>query len=94
MTTAERALCTWAIDPVHSRLDFSLEHMGFSTYRASFRAVVAVLCMPAWRVPSWSMAPPACMASKSFLRSSLPAVAWSGGTPLRGRCCRRAAAPA
>jgi len=39
MTTAERALCTWAIDPVHSRLDFSLEHMGFSTYRASFRAV-------------------------------------------------------
>src|SRR5438876_41505 len=35
--------------------------------------------MPAWRVPSWSMAPPARMASKSFLRSSLPAGAWSGG---------------
>ena len=39
MTTAERAPSTWAIDPVHSRLDLPLEHMGFSTYRTGSRAV-------------------------------------------------------
>jgi len=36
MTTA---LSSWAIDPVRSRPDFSLEYMGFSTYRTSFRAL-------------------------------------------------------
>ena len=37
MTTA--TLSTWTIDSVHSRVDFSLEYMGFSTYRTSFRTV-------------------------------------------------------
>ena len=39
MTTADRALSTWTIDPVHSRVDFSLDYMGFTTYRTSFRTV-------------------------------------------------------
>jgi polyisoprenoid-binding protein YceI len=39
MTTTERPLPTWTIDSVHSSVDFSLEYMGISTYRTSFRAV-------------------------------------------------------
>ncbi len=39
MTTTEHSLATWTIDPVHSSLDFSLEYMGISIYRTSFRAV-------------------------------------------------------
>ena len=39
MTNTERSLPTWTIDPVHSSLSFSLEHMGISTYRTGFRAV-------------------------------------------------------
>ena len=36
------ALATWTIDPVHSSVEFSLDYfsldyMGFSTYRAGFR---------------------------------------------------------
>src|SRR5213593_4474322 len=30
-------LSTWTIDPVHSSVEFSLDYMGFSTYRTSFR---------------------------------------------------------
>jgi len=30
---------TWTIDPVHSSVEFSLDYMGFSTYRTGFRAL-------------------------------------------------------
>src|SRR5262245_56876157 len=30
---------TWTIDPVHSSVEFSLEYMGFTTYRTGFRAL-------------------------------------------------------
>jgi polyisoprenoid-binding protein YceI len=43
MTDTERSLPTWTIDPVHSSLEFSLEYMGISTYRAGFRAVEGTL---------------------------------------------------
>ena len=36
MTTT---LATWTIDPVHSSVEFSLDYMGFSTYRTGFRAL-------------------------------------------------------
>ena len=36
MTTAP---ATWNIDPVHSSVEFSLDYMGFSTYRTGFRAL-------------------------------------------------------
>ena len=39
MTNTEGSVPTWTIDPVHSSVDFSLEYMGISTYRTSFRAV-------------------------------------------------------
>jgi len=29
----------WTIDPVHSSVEFSLDYMGFSTYRTGFRAL-------------------------------------------------------
>lgn len=32
-------LPTWTIDPVHSSIEFSLDYMGFSTYRTGFRAL-------------------------------------------------------
>ena len=32
-------LATWTIDPVHSSAEFSLDYMGFSTYRTGFRAL-------------------------------------------------------
>jgi polyisoprenoid-binding protein YceI len=32
-------LSTWSIDPVHSSVEFSLDYMGFSTYRTGFRAL-------------------------------------------------------
>src|SRR5262245_21353092 len=32
-------LATWTIDPVHSTVEFSLDYMGFSTYRTGFRAL-------------------------------------------------------
>jgi polyisoprenoid-binding protein YceI len=31
-------LSRWTIDPVHSSIEFSLDYMGFSTYRTGFRA--------------------------------------------------------
>lgn len=39
MTTTERALPTWTLDPVHSSLEFSLEYMGISAFRTGFRAL-------------------------------------------------------
>jgi len=36
MTTT---LSSWIIDPVHSSVEFSLDYMGFSTYRTGFRAL-------------------------------------------------------
>ena len=32
-------LARWTIDPVHSSIEFSLDYMGFSTYRTGFRAL-------------------------------------------------------
>jgi polyisoprenoid-binding protein YceI len=32
-------LSKWTIDPVHSSVEFSLDYMGFSTYRTGFRAL-------------------------------------------------------
>src|SRR5919197_283901 len=32
-------LSTWTIDSVHSSVEFSLDYMGFSTYRTGFRAL-------------------------------------------------------
>jgi len=32
-------LSRWRIDPVHSSVEFSLDYMGFSTYRTGFRAL-------------------------------------------------------
>jgi polyisoprenoid-binding protein YceI len=34
---------TWTIDPVHSSVEFSLDHMGFSMYRTGFRALEGTL---------------------------------------------------
>src|SRR5207245_4434774 len=45
VTTTERALQTWTIDPVHSSLEFSLEYMGISTFRTGFRAVEGSLAL-------------------------------------------------
>src|SRR3989442_6392366 len=32
-------LSNWTIEPVHSSVEFSLDYMGFSTYRTGFRAL-------------------------------------------------------
>ena len=57
MTTAERALSTWAIDPVHSRLDSSVERRRPSLARKkiSYPTDVRVIRVAVWeRVPRWS----------------------------------------
>lgn len=36
-------LATWTIDPVHSSVEFSLDYMGFSTYRTGFLALAGSL---------------------------------------------------
>jgi|SRR5690349_12931983 polyisoprenoid-binding protein YceI len=46
MTTT---LSTWTIDPVHSSLEFSLDYMGFSTYRTGFRELEGSLQFDAAR---------------------------------------------
>ncbi len=43
------ALATWTIDPVHSSVEFSLDYMGFSTYRTGFRALEGSLQFDAVR---------------------------------------------
>src|SRR5690242_14869129 len=40
---------TWTIDPVHSSVEFSLEYMGFSTYRTGFRVLEGSLEFDAGR---------------------------------------------
>jgi polyisoprenoid-binding protein YceI len=40
---------TWTIDPVHSSVEFSLDYMGFSTYRTGFRALEGSLSFDAAR---------------------------------------------
>src|SRR5438128_74151 len=42
-------LSTWTIDPVHSSVEFSLDYMGFSTYRTGFRALEGSLEFDATR---------------------------------------------
>jgi polyisoprenoid-binding protein YceI len=42
-------LSTWTIDPVHSSVEFSLDYMGFSTYRTGFRALEGSLELDAAR---------------------------------------------
>jgi len=37
--TMATTLSNWTIDPVHSSVEFSLDYMGFSTYRTGFRAL-------------------------------------------------------
>lgn len=37
--TVEVPTTTWAIDPVHSSVNFAVQHLGISTYRGRFRAV-------------------------------------------------------
>jgi len=36
-------MATWSIDPVHSSVEFSLEYMGISTWRARFRTAELAL---------------------------------------------------
>ncbi len=45
MTTS----AAWTIDPVHSSVEFSLDYMGFSTYRTGFRALEGALAFDADR---------------------------------------------
>ena len=33
------ATASWTIDPVHSSVEFSIDYMGFTTYRTGFRSV-------------------------------------------------------
>ena len=42
-------LSTWTIDPVHSSVEFSLDYMGFSTFRTGFRALEGSLAFDAAR---------------------------------------------
>ena len=42
-------LSTWTIDPVHSSVEFSLDYMGFSTYRTGFRELEGSLQFDAAR---------------------------------------------
>ena len=42
-------LSTWTIDPVHSSVEFSLDYMGFSTYRTGFRVLEGSLQFDAAR---------------------------------------------
>jgi polyisoprenoid-binding protein YceI len=49
-------LATWTIDPVHSSVEFSLDYMGFSTYRTGFRALEGSLEFDAARPAASSVA--------------------------------------
>ena len=41
--TTDTALPTWTIDPVHSSVEFTLEHMQVATYRTGFRTIEGAL---------------------------------------------------
>ena len=47
--TMATTLSTWTIDAVHSRVEFSLDYMGFSTYRTGFRELEGSLAFDAAR---------------------------------------------
>src|SRR5712692_1561405 len=49
-------LATWTIDPVHSSVEFSLDYMGFSTYRTGFRGLEGSLEFDAARPAASSVA--------------------------------------
>ena len=49
-------LSNWTIDPVHSSVEFSLDYMGFSTYRTGFRALEGSLEFDAARPAASSVA--------------------------------------
>jgi polyisoprenoid-binding protein YceI len=51
------ARSTWTIDPVHSSVEFSLDYMGFSTYRTGFRALEGSLEFDPARPASASVNP-------------------------------------
>lgn len=38
-TAATTATSTWSIDPIHSRVEFGVSHMGITTFRGHFRTV-------------------------------------------------------
>lgn len=42
-TTTNLPTGTWALDPVHSRIEFAVTHNGVSTFRGSFGDVTAAL---------------------------------------------------
>jgi polyisoprenoid-binding protein YceI len=48
-------MTTWTIDPVHSSVEFSLDYMGFSTYRTGFRTLEGSLEFDADRPASASV---------------------------------------
>ena len=58
-------LSTWTIDPVHSSVEFSLDYMGFSTYRTGFRALEGSLAFDAARQLSEASATPSLSLSLS-----------------------------
>lgn len=45
LTSTENAVQTYAIDPAHSRLGFTVRHMGFSKVRGSFEKFEGVIRM-------------------------------------------------
>jgi polyisoprenoid-binding protein YceI len=60
------------IDPVHSSVEFSLDYMGFSTYRTGFRALEGSLQFDAARpvASSVSASIPVARATRASTRSS------------------------
>ena len=56
-------LSTWTIDPVHSSVEFSLDYMGFSTYRTGFRALEGSLAFDAARPAASSVSASIAVAS-------------------------------
>jgi polyisoprenoid-binding protein YceI len=43
MSTMTSNLATWAVDPVHSSVEFSIDYMGLTVYRTGFRAISGTL---------------------------------------------------
>lgn len=43
MSSTETAAGQWTIDPVHSRAEFTVEHMSISAYRTGFRTLEGTL---------------------------------------------------
>ena len=64
-------LATWTIDPVHSSVEFSLEYMGFSTYRTGFRALEGSLVFDAARPAASSVNASIAVASVDVTNANL-----------------------